>query len=266
MSPRSSRSAGSRPALLLLVGAIVATGDCSATTVFQKIKDKLSQPSDPASAPASAGSATSAGTPPAAPAPANGSDPSTRNASTRAALECGIGGAVLVGAACKIWQKKSNAVCAAEAVLAAATAGFACHVVANQLVKRDEELKGQEQNLSAQIAYTKGVNADVAGSNDLLRRAIDDTKKRIKSLNDLIAANQATQDQIDQERRREDADLASARQRLSQQKAALDKAQRFQASHTPPSADLDAEVKKASALYATTQSQVNELASLRQRV
>lgn len=180
----------------------------------------------------------------------------------QAAVECGVGGVAIGYLACKL-AGGSDAACLAVGAGVGAVGAVACYSYADNLKKRQQELAGRENDLNARIRYVKGLNEDGEKLNADLRQRVTAARQRVDDLTQQGARASA---QLAKERARIDDELKVARQDVALQKQALDEIKVYQRKRSTPSKELDAEIARQERLLADTQRQVDDLASVRQRV
>ncbi len=180
----------------------------------------------------------------------------------QAAVECGVGGVAAGYLICKL-AGGSDAACLAVGAGVGALGAAACYSYADNLKKRQQELAGRENDLNARIRYVKGLNEDGEKLNADLRQRVTVATQRV---DDLTKQGARASAQLAKERARIDDELKVARQDVALQKQALDEVRVYQRKRSTPSKELDAEIARQERLLADTQRQVDELASVRQRV
>jgi hypothetical protein len=179
-----------------------------------------------------------------------------------ASLQCGGGGLAAGYVLCKL-AGGSDKSCMGVGIAAGTIGAAACYSYAGRLEKRRQELAGRENDLNARIRYAKGLNEDGEKLNAELRQRVTVASQRVDELNrqGARAAGQLTT-----ERTRLDDELKVARQQVSLQRQAFNEVKNYQSRRSTPSKDLDVELSRQEQLLARTQQQVDELASVRQRV
>jgi len=158
---------------------------------------------------------------------------------------------------------KGAAIGAATGGLLGAAAGYS---YADNIVKRQQELAGRENDLDARIKFTQGVNQDTEAYNRQLEAEISEENQQIASLSASVGDQQRTQQKREELKQQLDAKVTDANTQLSTAKAQLQNIKTFQAQRTQPSSDLDAEIKKLEFTVSQLETKTNTLAGMRQRL
>jgi hypothetical protein len=189
----------------------------------------------------------------------------TTSDTTKAGLECGLGGAAVGYLACRL-AGKSNAECAKVGAGVGLAGALACSLYARHLEERRKELAGKENDLDAQIRYVQGLNADTKQLNADLTKRVSSVTQDTDKLVAEIAQQQISQDQLARERKTRDDLIKTSQAEVTQGTQALATSKQFRAQKGDSAAALDAAIAQQEQLLAEAQHQVDLLAAQRARV
>lgn len=148
----------------------------------------------------------------------------------------------------------------------AATVGTVGYVYADQVAKRNEALRGRENDLDARIEFAQGVNADTRQYNERLRRQVADLEVKVADLEARKRAQQVTQQELMDTRQAVSAQVNDARRQLQTAEAQLQDLRDFKARQSVPSPALDQEIAKFETTLANIRSHTTTMASQNARI
>jgi hypothetical protein len=184
---------------------------------------------------------------------------------TKAGLQCGLGGAAVSFLACRL-AGKNNAECAKVGAGVGLAGALACSLYARHLEERRKELAGKENDLDAQIRYVQGLNTDTKQLNANLTQRVTSVTQDTDKLVAQIAQQQISKEQLEKERKTRDDLVKTSQAEVSQGTQALETSKQFRTQKGDSAAALDAAIAQQEQLLAEAQRQVDLLAAQRARV
>ena len=184
---------------------------------------------------------------------------------TVSAFQCGGGSIKTAIAACRA-EGGHYGHCALVASRAGVTGATACYNYANEIKDRRAELVGKEDQLDAQIAYLRTVNADTERLNTEMNSRLDEATARADTAVQSLAQGEMTKSDLEQLRSILDVEVSYAQQQLEAASRELQAANQYRSRQQSPTAALDDEIARLQSLLDETQRQTKALVDQRQRL
>lgn len=184
---------------------------------------------------------------------------------TVSAFQCGGGSVKTAIESCRA-EGGHYGHCALVASRAGVAGATACYNYANDIRERRAELVGKEDQLDAQIAYLRTVNADTEMLNTEMSSRLDEATARADTAVQSLAQGEMTKSELDQLRSILDGEVSYAQQQLVAASRELQAANLYRARQQSPAGALDSEIAKLQALLDETQRQTKALVEQRQRL
>jgi peptidoglycan hydrolase CwlO-like protein len=144
-----------------------------------------------------------------------------------------------------------------------AAAGYS---YANNIVKRQKELAGRENDLDARIKFARGVNQDTEEYNRKLEEEIKSEEQQISRLTSGVGDQQRINQQREALRKNLANKVEDANKQLTVAKAQLEDIRSFRSRQSQSSQDLNAEISKLQITVAQLESKTQTLAGMGQRM